>query len=189
MVDISRIVWIEKCNLRRDKACCLGAPDTCCDNLTKFPQFVYRPGAILGILDSAGNNILSATTSAAPTTSSSVSPTSSPADEVSTGPSNNGAAIGLGVVLGVVILAAVGGTWFLWSKLRSERGLRRQAEEALSSIQSQGPAAWVKPQDMYSQSPGYSSPFTQQTTGTTAHTFPTELSTMSPHVELPTNNQ
>ncbi|KAI0156610.1 hypothetical protein GGR57DRAFT_463947 [Xylariaceae sp. FL1272] len=148
--------WILKCNLVDQLSCChLGGTDSCCGTQVLFevPQ-----GSVVAVLDSSGNNRLASNTTS--NTTGVVTQTSTAKSSSQTPP----AVIGLGVALGIAVLAGLLGTGLMWRKLHSERRGRQTTAAGAPGHYSQ-----------YSQSPAYCE--------TKAPTAPT-----APSAELPGNH-
>ncbi|KAF2141593.1 uncharacterized protein K452DRAFT_318581 [Aplosporella prunicola CBS 121167] len=124
------VLWIQRCFPRSRKSCCLTDSPSCCNEDPPAGDFFkYEPGLVTAFLDDDGNDRLSASQSAAATASSSLNAAAkSSASSDNTG---KNAAIALGVVLGVILIASAASTAFLWKKYKAESHLRSVAESKL----------------------------------------------------------
>ncbi|KAI1269907.1 hypothetical protein F5Y18DRAFT_422867 [Xylariaceae sp. FL1019] len=140
--------WILKCNLEDQTSCCyLGGNGSCCGTQ---PQFEVPQGSVVAVLDSSGNNRLVQTTTSSESTSGITAAETVVITQTATAKSSTKTApavIGLGVALGIAVLAGLLGTLLLWRKLRSERLGRRDGHPMPAEAPGHLP--------QYSQSPAY----------------------------------
>lgn len=122
-------------------SCCLqGAPTCCTDSSSDF--FNYAPGRPIAILDSEGNP-MSSTSSNTTITDATVTPLASSRSTASSNNySDNAGEIGLGVVLGVVLVAAAVAITALSMKTRPQIAMRKRTEATLAAARSHEQSYW-----------------------------------------------
>lgn len=181
--------WLANCYPKSGQACCLQGADTCCNDTSSI-HFEYKPGTVIAVLDSNGDNLL-ATGTSSPTatatpggTGASSADTSSAASPSSGSQASNTSAaeIALGVVLGFVVLASGIGATTLWVKLRSEKRVRRQMERELAAArgsfiaQQSGPLGFKEQRNMTPRPQSYTTAMHHSSN------YPlSELATVEPH--------